>query len=208
LSALADVLTASKHRGFLGPGAVDDHIQHAAAFLAAVPTPPRRHLDLGSGGGVPGLVLAAAWVDTRCTLLDAQLRRVRFLEEAVEILDLGGRVDVVHGRAEDLAWDDGHRGDYEVVTARSFGPPAITAECGVGFLAAGGVLVVSEPPELDPTRWPVEGLAVLGLRDEGLVHGERAAVRVLRASAAPQARVPRRAAPMARRPRFGGPAAG
>jgi 16S rRNA (guanine527-N7)-methyltransferase len=202
LSTLVSLLTESKRLGFLGPGAVEHHVEHAGAFLAAVTSPPARLLDLGSGGGVPGLVLATAWTTTSCTLLDSQLRRVRFLEHAIEALGLADRVAVVHGRAEELARVVGHRGTYDLVTARSFGVPAITAECGAGFLVAGGALVVSEPPELDDARWPAGGLAALGLQDDGVVRGPSSAVRVLRSPAAALDRVPRRAPAMARTPAF------
>jgi len=201
LNRLADLLTESKHLGFLGPGAVDDHIEHAGAFLAAT-SPPRRLLDLGTGGGVPGLVLATTWTATTCTFLDAQLRRVRFLEHACEALGLEGRVQVVHGRAEDLARDPAHRGTYDLVTARSFGAPAITAECAAGFLVDGGSLLVSEPPTADPARWPAEGLRALGLADGGVVQGPVSAARVLRSTGEPVATVPRRAPAMNRKPAF------
>jgi 16S rRNA (guanine527-N7)-methyltransferase len=202
VASLLEVLTESKHLGFLGPGAVEDHIEHAAAFAAAVPTPPARLLDLGSGGGVPGLVLAVTWGSTACTLLDAQLRRVRFLQDAAAALGIEGRVEVVHGRAEDLAREDAHRAASDVVSARSFGPPGITAECGAGFLVPGGCLVVSEPPDVEADRWPAAGLALLGLVDEGLVRGPTSAVRVLRSPAGPPDRVPRRAPAMSRTPAF------
>lgn len=202
MNPLLDLLTESKHLGFLGPGAVEDHVEHARAFLAAVDVPPGRFLDLGSGGGVPGLVLATTWTSSTATLLDAQLRRVRFLEQAVADLGLDERVSVVHGRAEDLARDLAHRATYDVVTARSFGAPALTAECGVGFLVAGGRLVVSEPPLVDDERWPAGGLQSVGLADEGVVHGPTSAVRVLRSPAGAPPTVPRRAPAMARRPAF------
>ena len=48
------------------------------------------------------------------------------------------------------------------MTARSFGPPAATAECAAPLLAVGGLLVVSEPPD-GPDRWPADALAALGL---------------------------------------------
>jgi 16S rRNA (guanine527-N7)-methyltransferase len=49
-----------------------------------------------------------------------------------------------------------------VVTARSFAGPAATAEIAAGLVRVGGVLVVSDPPEPDPQRWPAEKLAELG----------------------------------------------
>ena len=201
MNELLRVLEASQAAGFLGPGPVTPHVEHAAAFAAAV-APPRRALDLGSGGGVPALPLALTWEDADLTLVDAQLRRVRFLRGAVERLGLTDRVEVVHARAEDLARQPGHRGAYDVVTARAFGPPGRTAECGVGFLRPGGVLLVAEPPTVDDDRWPAAGLAGLGLVDDGVVQGGTGAVRRLVCAGGAPAGVPRRSAAMQRSPRF------
>jgi len=74
-------------------------------------------------------------------------------------------VAVVEARAEDAARRPELRERFDAVVARSFGPPAVTAECAVGFLRVGGRLVVSEPPADeagDGVRWPVGPLADLG----------------------------------------------
>lgn len=56
------------------------------------------------------------------------------------------------------------RGTFDLVTARSFAPPAATAECAAPMLKQGGALVVSEPPDaLGAGRWPDGALAALGL---------------------------------------------
>ena len=134
--------------GFLGPGPIDAHLDHAAGYV--VVDPPERALDLGSGAGVPGLALAGRWPDSRWMLLDANERRGALLVQAIADLGWVGRVQVVVARAEDAARDSGLRGAFDLVTARSFGPPAVTAECGAPFLSVGGRLVVSEPPAEDP----------------------------------------------------------
>jgi 16S rRNA (guanine527-N7)-methyltransferase len=96
-------------------------------------------------------------------LLEARERRCRFLREAVDRLGWSGRVDVVEERAETASRRAGLREAADAVVARSFGPPAVTAECAVGFLRLGGHLVVSEPPaETGSSRWPDDGLATLG----------------------------------------------
>jgi 16S rRNA (guanine527-N7)-methyltransferase len=123
-------------------------------------------LDLGSGGGLPGLVVATSRPELDLTLLEARRRACRFLREAVAILDLA-RVTVVEARAEDAARRPDLRETFDAVVARSFGPPAVTAECAVGFLRTDGRLVVSEPPgdeapERAAARWPVAGLEELG----------------------------------------------
>ena len=164
--ALLEVLEESRRFGFLGPGPVGPQVHHADGFVAAAGGEPDSFLDLGSGGGLPGLVLAVRWPGARGVLLDSMVRRTEFLAEAVERLGAAGRVRVVCARAEDAARTD-LRGSFALVTARSFGPPSATAECATGLLRAGGLLVVSEPPTADPSRWDAAGLEDLGLALEG-----------------------------------------
>src|SRR5213075_776546 len=86
-----------------------------------------------------------------------------FLRRAVGRLGLVDRVLVHCGRAEVLGRDPRLRTTQGTVVARSFGPPARTAECAAPFLGVGGRLVVSEPPT-GADRWPADGLALVGLR--------------------------------------------
>lgn len=168
---LVGLLGEARRRGFLGPGPVESHLDHARAFAVAVQGTPTAAVDLGAGGGLPGLVLAAEhWPEARWILLDAQRKRTDFLHEAVEALDLAGRVEVLTERAEVVGRDPEHRGRHDLVVVRSFGPPAVVAECAAPLLAVGGQLVVSEPPsaaELD--RWPTADLEVLGCSAAQLV---------------------------------------
>ena len=169
-------------------------MEHAQGF--AIVDPPVGALDLGSGGGVPGLVLALHWPASDWVLLDANDRRAAFLEGAVAELELVERVRVVRRRAEEAGHDRGLRSSFDLVTARSFGPPAVTSECASAFLQVNGSLIVSEPPEEAADRWPVAPLAALGLRDLGR-HGR---VRLLRQTTLAPATVPRRVGVPAKRP--------
>lgn len=163
---LLEVLEEARSFGFLGPGPVRDHLDHASGFaraaLSGVGAPPPEFADLGSGGGVPALVLLAEWSETQAVLVESLGRRARFLEEALHTLGWADRARVVTERAEVVARDPGWREHFMLVTARSFGPPAVTAEIAAGLVAPGGVLVVSEPPEANDRRWPVPGLELLG----------------------------------------------
>jgi 16S rRNA (guanine527-N7)-methyltransferase len=159
---LDEVLEESAHAGFLGPGPVAAHVAQAGSFLAAL-RPAEHVLDLGAGGGVPGLILALALPATSFVLLDASQRRTDFLRRAVGRLGVADRVGVVTARAEAAGHDAAWRGAFDAVVARSFAEPAVTAECAAPFLRIGGQLVVSEPPDPRPGRWPAAGLAVLGL---------------------------------------------
>jgi 16S rRNA (guanine527-N7)-methyltransferase len=133
-------------------------------------------------------------------LLEGSERRAVFLADAVEELGVGGRVAVVHATAEDAGRDERYRAKFDLVVARSFGPPAAVAECGAAFLRDGGWLVVSEPPAFDRGRWPIVELDRLGLEVEaGSVQEHRSVVVLRQQRLAPMA-VPRRAGIPARRP--------
>lgn len=159
-------------------------------------------LDLGTGGGLPGLVLATYRPEFDLTMLEARQRACRFLREAVATLELT-RVTVVEARAEDAARRPDLRESFDAVVARSFGPPAVTAECAVGFLRPGGRLVVSEPPgdeERDTAdRWPDPGLTELGLSTPAAGGGPGASFVLMEKTRADD-RWPRRVGVPAKRP--------
>lgn len=159
---LTEVLLEARRLGLLGPGPVEDHVTHALGFVDAAPSPPVRFLDLGSGAGIPGLALVLSWPAARGVLLDGSARRVAFLRRAVLQLGIEGRAEVLEARAEVAGHDARWRERFDLVVARGFGPPATTAECGAPFLAPGGALLVSDPPD-GVERWPADGLALLGL---------------------------------------------
>jgi 16S rRNA (guanine527-N7)-methyltransferase len=167
VSELDVVLERSRELGFLGPGPVSVHVDHALRFADGVDEAPGRFLDLGTGGGVPGLVLAGLWPAAEATLLDARARRCEYLVAAVEELGWEKRVRVVRARAEEAGRDEHLRAGFDLVVARAFGVPAVTAECGAPFLRVGGRLVVSEPPAgsgaAQAERWPAAAVAEVGL---------------------------------------------
>jgi 16S rRNA (guanine527-N7)-methyltransferase len=172
-------LERARELGFLGPGPIGPHRAHAEAFLTAIgDVPVGTCVDLGSGGGLPGLVLAMRLPSSAWTLLDAMQRRTAFLQEAVDALDLADRVEVVTARAELAGRDPVLRGRADLVVARSFGPPAVTAECAAPLLRPGGTLVVSEPPGGAGERWPAEALAELGFAPAVAMAGPPSLVQV------------------------------
>ena len=204
IAPLAEVLEESRRLGFLGPGPIEAHIRHAAAFATALDHPPALGLDLGAGGGLPGLVLAATtWPATRWVFVDAQHKRTAFLVEAVDELGLAEQVTVVTERAELLGRDPDHRARYDLVTARSFGPTAVVAECAAPLLRTGGWLVVSDPPDGDlATRWPVDGLALVGLGPAEVVGVDDVHLARMQLTGAAPDRYPRRVGIPAKRPLF------
>ena len=173
----------------------------ARSLLVASPEPPVLAVDLGSGGGIPGLVLAAAWPASHWLLLDSSERRTDFLRDAVRRLGYDRRVEVLRSRAEEAGRSPAWRARADVVVARSFGSPPVTAECGAPFLRVGGRLIVSEPPGAPPERWPATGIGLLGLRLADRFEGAGAWVSLELAGPCPAA-YPRRVGVPAKRPLF------
>jgi 16S rRNA (guanine527-N7)-methyltransferase len=212
-SVLYDTLERAASSGMLGSSEIGGQVAHALGFACAfehsLGRPPASVVDLGTGGGLPGLVLHALWRPTEVVLLDASERRSEFLRAELDRWrerggSTGASAEVVRGRAEEIAHESRFREHFEGVSSRSFGRPAIVSECGAPFLRTGGVLVVSEPPSVEePDRWAETGLAEVGLGQGEAVRIEgRFNYRVLRKTGTTSERYPRRSGVPAKRPLF------
>jgi 16S rRNA (guanine527-N7)-methyltransferase len=109
-----------------------------------------RFVDLGSGGGFPGLPLAAARPARRAVLLDSIAKKVRFLVAAIGATGLDDRVETLTARAEGLAADPAHRERWPAVTARAVAPLAELVELSFPLLEPRGVLIAWKRGYLDP----------------------------------------------------------
>jgi 16S rRNA (guanine527-N7)-methyltransferase len=207
---LQKALLQSQAYGFLGPGPLDTPVAHAIAFLDVVLEEVTRlggdassasWLDLGSGGGLPGLVGIDRLPNTSWVLLDAQGKRVRFLESVVDEWQVADRTICVLGRAEEI-YRSGQFDEVDIVVARGFGQPATTAECATGYLPVGGLLVVSEPPDSDGRRWRGVDEVGLGLEFSGVHRSGGFGFAVLRKVGGHAKQFPRSGAMLARQPLF------
>ena len=200
-------LEQSRAFGFLGPGPVAHHIFHAFGFVDALLSnepnlegPDQSFVDLGAGGGLPGLVAALALPLSKWLFLDVNARRTGFLAACVNDLGISDRVEIRCERAELTAQNRLYRERFQAVVARGFAGPAVTAECGAPLLALDGLFVVSEPPE-EGARWPASGLAQVGLEPLARpVQTHR--FFVARKSVSTPARYPRRVGIPEKRPLF------
>ncbi|MCU1394240.1 MAG: rRNA small subunit methyltransferase [Ilumatobacteraceae bacterium] len=171
-SALLAALAALRDRGALGESSLTAAVAHADSFVAALPPSTERLLDLGSGGGLPGLVIAARLPGTHIVLADRRERRMDLLRLAVSRLGWSDRIEVLTTDVVRLGRDPAYAGRFDAVTARAFGEPLLTARCAAPFLSVDGVVVVSEPPDEDPVvRWPASSLAALGLLRSPIAFG-------------------------------------
>jgi 16S rRNA (guanine527-N7)-methyltransferase len=155
---LHEALGTSQRLGFLGDRPIDEVIEHARAFVSAVEGISGSVIDLGAGGGVPGLVLAVDRPDLLITLLDRRTKRTDFLSRMVRRMRLD-HVTVVAADVDD-AIRQGHVG-FDAVVARGFGPPDFTLQTGARCLGESGLIVISEPRSGD--RWDSARTESLGL---------------------------------------------
>ncbi|WP_245886048.1 16S rRNA (guanine(527)-N(7))-methyltransferase RsmG [Umezawaea tangerina] len=140
--AFAQLLTDhGVERGLIGPREVERlwerHLLNSAVIAELLPE-NCRVVDVGSGAGLPGIPLAIARPDLKLTLLEPMARRVAWLDEVVETLDLS--VTVIRGRAEEASVRE-QLFDIDVVTARAVAPLERLARWCMPLLKPGGQLV-------------------------------------------------------------------
>jgi 16S rRNA (guanine527-N7)-methyltransferase len=128
-------------------------LAHVVDSLAAVePLRQRgidRFVDLGSGGGYPGIPLAVALPAARALLIDPVGKKARFLSTAIAAVGLRATVEAAAVRAEALAGDARHRGRWPAVTARAVGSLAELVELAFPLLEPRGVLVAWKRGDID-----------------------------------------------------------
>jgi 16S rRNA (guanine527-N7)-methyltransferase len=94
-------------------------------------------LDIGTGGGLPGILLAIFFEEFRVSLLDSKRKNTLFLEEVIKTLDLQNAT-VISGRAEELAHENRYRENFDFVTARAIAVTSVIAELSLPFCKPGG----------------------------------------------------------------------
>jgi len=163
-------------------------------------------VDVGSGAGFPGIVIASCLTKDPVVLIDSVDKRVRFLREVREALKLE-HVQCVHGRAEDLAWDPQYREQFQWATARAVAPLPVLLEYCIPFLSVGGHFIAfkgsSFPEELKQAHNAITQLNVSVVRQDHLqlpfAMGERW-IAIFRKEAATSEKYPRKAGIPSKKP--------
>jgi len=183
------------------PGdAYERHVVDALTAAELVDAaPPGALVDVGAGGGIPGLPLAIRFPQRPVTLLEATARKAAFLTETIAVLGLPN-VTVVADRAEVHAAGPG-RDAFAVATARALAPPAVALELCLPLVRAGGILVLYAgavaAAELDPVA---DALGARVERELLVAGSDRRRLVVVRKLAPTPARFPRRVGMAAKRP--------
>lgn len=165
--AYAEILrTVAVERGLMGPRegdrVWDRHLVNSMATADLIPE-GAHVVDVGSGAGLPGLVLAIARPDLRMSLVEPLLRRATFLSETVTELGVQDQVEVVRGRAEEPGVAS-VVGAADVVVSRALAPLAKVMAWCVPLARVGGAVLAmkgsSAQDELDRDRAAVMRLGI------------------------------------------------
>ena len=108
-----------------------------------------RLIDVGSGAGLPGIPLKIIMPDIRLTLLEATAKKAAFLDHISQKLGLEG-VEVVVGRAEDIAHREQYREQFDIVLSRAVASLASLVELTLPFCAIGGRFIAQKKGAVDP----------------------------------------------------------
>ena len=183
------LITDGVVRGLIGPREAprvwERHLINCAVMSEMIPI-GASVTDVGSGAGLPGIVLAVARPDLTITLVEPLARRTAFLSEAVTALGLDSTVTVVRGRAEDVA--GGPPAAVDVVTARAVAPLDRLAGWCLPLAAIGGRLLAlkgaSAAEEVEEHRTAIDRLGgsdpIVRLCGVGLIEPPTTVVEIVR----------------------------
>lgn len=163
-------------------------------------------IDVGTGAGFPGLVLAIAFPTTQVTLVESINKKARFLQAVVEELDLATRVQIVSERAEVIGQHTAYREQFDLAVARAVARLAVLAEYCLPLVRVGGCFMAQKGPEIESELAEASrGFGILGgettrIKTWALPSGaERTLVRVNKRNNSPET-YPRRPGIPAKRP--------
>lgn len=127
---------------------VTKHFTDSLSLVKALEMGDLSVMDVGTGAGFPGIPLKIAFPQLQVTLLDSLNKRVKFLNQVCEELELEG-ITAVHGRAEDYGQDSGYRECYDLCVSRAVANMASLAEYCMPFVKVGGWFVPYKSGEIE-----------------------------------------------------------
>ncbi len=131
--------------------------------------PGARVIDVGTGGGLPGMPLAIARPDLSFTLLDSTGKKITFLQSCIQSLGLKN-VKAIQNRAETLGQEPDHRQQYDLATVRAVGKVAEIAEYCLPLVKVGGRMLAMKGKAAEAELQDAgDALAVLGAGDLALI---------------------------------------
>lgn len=167
LAAFASILESYEEANVIGTRRLDeivaDHVLDSLSCLLFGPSRNAKTLvDVGSGGGLPGVPIGIAADGLRVSLVEATAKKARFLEHATRQLG-ASNFQIVNRRAEEVGRAGGHRGRYDIATARALASLDVLAEYCLPLVETGGyVIAMKGNVEKDELRRGKHAASLLG----------------------------------------------
>jgi 16S rRNA (guanine527-N7)-methyltransferase len=184
-------------------------------FIDSIAIPPVIHalftekrqlslLDIGTGGGFPGIPLKIIYPSLKLSLMEATNKKVEFLKEVAKKLSLEN-ISIIWGRAEEFGQEEQYRDQYEIVVARALAELNILVELAMPFLKKQGVFVAYKGPKYkEELAMAVKAIFIMGGEVQDIIESDitgakRAFIVIKKVSDAP-AKYPRRPGMPQKRP--------
>jgi 16S rRNA (guanine527-N7)-methyltransferase len=184
---------------------LDNHIEDCLKLLDYLPLKDKKVVDIGSGGGLPGMVLAAENNHNTYTLLEAERKKCEFLEKAAVALQMS-HIKVIWGRAEDIGQSKEYRQSFDIGTSRAVASLRIIAEYSLPLIKEGGILILWKGPKYqEEIQEAQNALNILGgetadIHEYALSNGRQRALIFIRKIANTPSKYPRRSGVPLKRP--------
>jgi 16S rRNA (guanine527-N7)-methyltransferase len=158
---------------------LERHVFDSLQYLRWL-NPEHKTLDIGSGGGFPGIPIKIIHPDLVMTLLDSQKKRCSFLREAIRNLKLEG-IEVSEGRVESFFNQESFAGKFDRVCFRGFSSLETCLNVGLPFLKIGGMMVLKKGPEEmpDPTADILQNARVIASKEVKGFEGQSSVMMVI-----------------------------
>ena len=127
-------------------------------------------LDMGTGAGFPGIPLKIVYPDLKVTLVDSLNKRIKFLDEVINKLELKD-INTIHARAEELARKEEHREQYDFVVSRAVARTVSLAEFCIPYVKVGGYFIPYKSGNIkEELEEAQHAISILGGKYEGIIN--------------------------------------